>query len=165
MKAEKAGLEPVIVSGDKDLYQLVGPGIRLFNPGRGGRTGVAPNWVDETNVHEKFGIPAHQVIDYLALIGDTSDNIPGAPGIGPKTAVKLLEQFANVEEILANVDKITAKRARNSLEQNREQVIMSKSLVTIMTDLDVELNLEDWKVVEPDRSSLHEFFPGWNFAG
>ena len=69
VKAEKAGLEPVIVSGDKDLYQLVGPGIRLFNPGRGGRTGVAPNWVDETNVHEKFGIPAHQVIDYLALIG------------------------------------------------------------------------------------------------
>tara|TARA_Y100000814_G_scaffold148585_1_gene107944 strand:+ start:4251 stop:7082 length:2832 start_codon:yes stop_codon:yes gene_type:complete len=163
VKAEKAGLEPVIVSGDKDLYQLVGPGIRLFNPGRGGRTGVAPNWVDETNVHEKFGIPAHQVIDYLALIGDTSDNIPGAPGIGPKTAVKLLEQFANVEEILANVDKITAKRARNSLEQNREQVIMSKSLVTIMTDLDVELNLEDWKVGEPDRSSLHEFFSRMEF--
>tara|TARA_B100000029_G_scaffold514451_1_gene617303 strand:- start:13140 stop:15971 length:2832 start_codon:yes stop_codon:yes gene_type:complete len=163
VKAEKAGLEPVIVSGDKDLYQLVGPGIRLFNPGRGGRTGVAPNWVDETNVHEKFGIPAHQVIDYLALIGDSSDNIPGAPGIGPKTAVKLLEQFSNVEEILANVDKITAKRARNSLEQNREQVIMSKSLVTIMTDLDVELNLEEWKVVEPDSTSLHEFFSRMEF--
>ena len=163
IKAQEAGLEAVIVSGDKDLYQLVGPGVQLFNPGRGGRTGVAPNWVDEGNVHEKFGIPAGQVIDYLALIGDTSDNIPGAPGIGPKTAVKLLDQFANVEEILANVDRVKPKKAQNSLEQNREQVLMSKNLVTIMTDLDVGLNLEDWKVTEPDSACLYEFFSRMEF--
>ena len=163
VKAQESGLEAVIVSGDKDLYQLVAPGVRLFNPGRGGRTGVAQNWVDESNVHEKFGIPAHQIIDYLALIGDASDNIPGAPGIGPKTAVQLLGQYANVEEILANVDKVKPKRAQSSLEQNEEQVLMSKNLVTIMTDLDVDLNLEDWKVVEPNRKSLHEFFSRMEF--
>ena len=84
IKARDAGLEAVIVSGDKDLYQLVGPSIHLLNPGRGGRTGVAAEWVDERNVHEKFGIPATKVVDYLALIGDSSDNIPGARGLGQK---------------------------------------------------------------------------------
>jgi len=163
VKAQKAGLEAVIVSGDKDLYQLVGPGVRLFNPGRGGRTGVVPNWVDESNVHEKFGIPATQVIDYLALIGDASDNIPGAPGIGPKTAVKLLNEYDDVEDILANVDKVEPKKARNSLGKYSDQVLMSKRLVTLMTDLEVELNLADWMVQEPDNISLHGFFSRMEF--
>ncbi len=162
-KAQKAGLEAVIVSGDKDLYQLVGQGVQLFNPGRGGRTGVMPSWVDESNVHEKFGIPANQIIDYLALIGDTSDNIPGAPGIGPKTAVKLLDQYENIAEILAHVDEVEPKKARNSLKQYGDQVLMSKRLVTIMTDLDVDLNLEDWKVLEPDNISLYDFFSRMEF--
>ncbi len=163
VKAQKAGLEAVIVSGDKDLYQLVGKGVQLFNPGRGGRTGVMPSWIDESNVHEKFGIPANQVIDYLALIGDTSDNIPGAPGIGPKTAVKLLDRYENVADILAHVDEVDPKKARNSLREYGDQVLMSKRLVTIMTDLDVDLNLEDWKVGKPDNISLYNFFSRMEF--
>ncbi|MEQ1858225.1 MAG: 5'-3' exonuclease H3TH domain-containing protein, partial [Longimicrobiales bacterium] len=100
VKARDAGLEAVIVSGDKDFYQLVGPGIHLMNPGRGGSTGVAAEWVTEANASEKFGIPPSRVADYLALVGDSSDNVPGAKGVGPKTAVQLLEQYPSVEELL-----------------------------------------------------------------
>jgi DNA polymerase I len=158
IKARDAGLEAVIVSGDKDLYQLVGPGINLLNPGRGGPQGVAAEWVDETNAHEKFGIPASQVVDYLALIGDSSDNIPGARGIGPKTAVKLLAEYGTVEAILEAAPTFTAKRARESLTEHAEDVRLSKRLVTIMKDLDVSLDLEELKVREPDSERLHKLF-------
>ncbi|MDF2698035.1 MAG: polymerase [Labilithrix sp.] len=87
VKARDAGLEAVIVSGDKDFYQLVGPGIHLMNPGRGGSAGVEAEWVTEAEAPKKFGLPPGQVADYLALVGDSSDNVPGAKGVGPKTAV------------------------------------------------------------------------------
>jgi DNA polymerase-1 len=163
IKARDAGLEAVIVSGDKDLYQLVGPGIHLLNPGRGGRTGVAAEWVDERNSHEKFGIPATQVVDYLALIGDSSDNIPGARGVGPKTALKLLNEYGSVDEILEHASDISAKRVRESLTDNADEVRLSKQLVTLMTDLDVELDLEALRVKEPDRPRLHRFFAEMEF--
>lgn len=163
VKARDAGLEAVIVSGDKDLYQLVGPGIHLLNPGRGGAHGVAAEWVDETNAHEKFGIPATKVIDYLALIGDSSDNIPGARGVGPKTALKLLEEFGSVDTILERAEEISAKRARESLTENADAVRLSKQLVTIMTDLPVELDLSALKVQEPDKERLHRFFVEMEF--
>ena len=163
VKARDAGLEAVIVSGDKDLYQLVGPGIHLLNPGRGGPNGVAAEWVDETNAHEKFGLPASKVVDYLALIGDSSDNIPGARGVGPKTALKLLEEFGTVDAILERAEEIPAKRARESLTENADDVRLSKELVTIMTDLDVDLDLEALKVHAPDKERLHRFFVEMEF--
>ncbi len=163
VKARAAGLEAVIVSGDKDLYQLVGPGIHLLNPGRGGPHGVAAEWVDETNAHEKFGIPASKVIDYLALIGDSSDNIPGAKGVGPKTALKLLEEFGSVDAILERAGEISGKRARESLTENADEVRLSKELVTIMTDLDVDLDLSALKVRDPDKERLHRFFVEMEF--
>ncbi|RMH11726.1 MAG: DNA polymerase I, partial [Gemmatimonadetes bacterium] len=150
VKGRDAGLEAVIVSGDKDLYQLVGPGIHLLNPGRGGPTGVAAEWIDERNAHERFGVPPHLVVDYLALIGDTSDNIPGAPGVGPKTALKLLEEFGSLDEAIARADEIKGKRAREALTEHVDQVLLSRQLVTIMTDLDVPLDLEALRVREPD---------------
>ena len=163
IKARDAGLEAVIVSGDKDLYQLVGPGIHLLNPGRGGRTGVAAEWVDEHNAHEKFGIPATKVVDYLALIGDSSDNIPGARGVGPKTALKLLDEYGSLDEILEHASDISAKRVRESLTENADKVRLSRQLVTLMTDLDVELDLEALQVREPDRPRLHRFFAEMEF--
>ena len=163
IKARDAGLEAVIVSGDKDLYQLVGPGIHLLNPGRGGRTGVAAEWVDERNAHEKFGIPATKVVDYLALIGDSSDNIPGARGVGPKTALKLLDEYGSLDEILEHANDISAKRVRESLTENADEVRLSRQLVTIMTDLEVELDLEALRVREPDRPRLHRFFAEMEF--
>ena len=83
----------MIVSGDKDFYQLIGPGISLLNPGRGGSAQVDEQWVDQSNASERLGVGPHQVVDYLAMVGDTSDNVPGVKGIGEKTAVQLLGQF------------------------------------------------------------------------
>ncbi len=163
VKARDAGLQAVIVSGDKDLYQLVGSGIHLLNPGRGGPTGVAAEWVDESNAHEKFGVPASQVVDYLALVGDSSDNIPGAKGVGPKTALKLLEEYGSVEAILEHAGQIRGMRARESLTEHADDVRLSKQLVTIMTDLDIALDLEALQVREPDQERLYRFFVEMEF--
>ena len=163
IKAREAGLEAVIVSGDKDFYQLVQPGIHLMNPGRGGATGVAAEWVTEKNAIKKFGIPPSQVTDYLALVGDASDNIPGARGIGPKTALKLLGQYPSVEELLEHAEKVEPARASKSLQENADDVRLSKRLIRIMTDLDVPLDLEALKVGEPNNAALRDIFVGLEF--
>ncbi len=163
VKARAAGLEAVIVSGDKDFYQLVGPGVHLMNPGRGGPTGVAAEWVTEANASAKFGIPPSQVADYLALIGDSSDNVPGAPGIGPKTAVKLLQEFGSLEALLQRTDEVNPPRAQASLAQNAAQVRLSRRLVTIMTDLAVELDLDRLRVQKPDAGRLRDIFVDLEF--
>ncbi len=162
-QAEAAGLESVIVSGDKDFYQLVRPGVHLMNPGRGGPTGVEAEWVDESNASEKFGIPPERVIDYLALIGDSSDNVPGAPGIGPKTAVKLLEKYGDLDGVLAHAGDISGKRARESLQENEEQVRLSRRLVTIQQDVPLELELETLRLGEPDYPTLRDLFMDLEF--
>ena len=162
-RAVEAGLEAVIVSGDKDFFQLVRPGVHLLNPGRGGPHGVAANWVDERNAGEKFGVPPGRVADYLALVGDSSDNVPGAPGIGPKTALKLLEAYGSVEEILEHAEEVKAKRPRESLLANREQVALSKDLVTIRTDVEVDADLEELRVSEPDNERLRALYVDLEF--
>jgi DNA polymerase I len=157
-QARDAGLDAVIVSGDKDFYQMVGPGIHLMNPGRGGSTGVAADWVTEENAHEKFGVPASQIVDYLALVGDSSDNVPGARGVGPKTAVALLEKYASIEEMIEHATELKPPRAAKSIEENADEVRLSKTLVTIMTDLPVTLDLESLKVRDPDAEALRDIF-------
>jgi len=157
-KARDEGLEAVIISGDKDFYQLVGEGIHLMNPGRGGPTGVEAEWVDASNADEKFGVPPRQVIDYLALIGDSSDNVPGAPGIGPKTAVKLLDAYDTAEEAIVHADEISGKRARTALTEHADDVRLSKRLVTILRDLPVPLELERLKMAEPDYAALRDLY-------
>ena len=163
LQARDAGLDAVIVSGDKDFYQLVGPGIHLMNPGRSGSTGVAAEWVTDENAGEKFGVPPSQVVDYLALVGDSSDNVPGARGIGPKTAVQLLGRYADVEELIANAAELTPERAAKSIEENAEHVRLSKRLVTIMTELDIELDLEALRVREPNNEALRDIFVDLEF--
>ena len=163
VRAREQGLEAVIVSGDKDFYQLVGEGIHLLNPGRGGPNGVAADWVDTRNASDKFGVPPEKVTDYLALVGDSSDNVPGAPGIGPKTAVKLLEAYGTVEDVLDHAEEVSGKRARESLLENRDDVLMSKDLVTIRTDVPVPDEIESLRVSEPDRSRLRELFVDLEF--
>ena len=162
-RAVEEGLEAVIVSGDKDFFQLVRPGVHLLNPGRGGPHGVAANWVDERNAAEKFGVAPDRVVDYLALVGDSSDNVPGAPGIGPKTARTLLETYGGVEEILEHAGEVRAKRPRESLLANREQVVLSKDLVTIRTDVEVDADLEDLRVSEPDNERLRALYVDLEF--
>ena len=157
------GLEAVVVSGDKDFYQLVRPGVRLLNPGRGGPNGVAAEWVDEDNAHEKFGIRPNQVIDYLALVGDSSDNVPGAPGVGPKTAKTLLERWDNLDEMFAHVDEVEPKRARTALLDHAEDVRLSKRLVTIRTDVPIEVDLETLRESTPNLPELRELLIDYEF--
>ena len=149
-------IEAVIVSGDKDFYQLLRPGLRLFRPARGGRAGVAAEWVDESNARKRFGVPPDRIIDYLALIGDSSDNVPGAPGIGPKTAVKLIEQYGDLERILAHAEEVRAKRPRESLLNHADQIRLSRRLVTMLTDVDVALDLDGLAVRAPDGERMRE---------
>jgi DNA polymerase I len=163
LRAVESGVETVIVSGDKDFYQLIRPGICLLNPGRGGPAGVEEEWVDTSNAAERLGVAPEHVIDYLALIGDSSDNVPGARGIGPKTAIQLIEQFGAVENILSNADKVAGKRAREALIECADEVRLSRTLVTIRCDLPVELDLEALRVRGPDTAKLREVFLGLEF--
>jgi DNA polymerase I len=162
-RAAESGLEAVIVSGDKDFYQLIGDGICLLNPGRGGAGGVEEEWVDLGNAGKRLGVAPHHVADYLALIGDSSDNVPGAKGIGPKTAIQLIEQYGSVESILENADSVTNKRAREALLASADEIRLSKQLVTIMDELPVALDLEALKVGEPDRERLRNVFVDLEF--
>ncbi|HET7321445.1 MAG TPA: DNA polymerase I [Longimicrobiaceae bacterium] len=162
-QANGRGIETVIISGDKDFYQLLRDGVCLLNPGRGGPTAVDEEWVDLSNARERLGVDPQHVVDYLGLIGDSADNVPGVPGIGPKTAVKLIEEYGSLENILAHAEEISGKRAREALLEHADEARLSKQLVTIITDLPVELNLEALQREEPDRERLKEIFLSLEF--
>ncbi len=157
-QAQEVDLETVIVSGDKDFYQLIRPGVVLLNPGRGGPTAVDEEWVDVSNAHERLGVTPGHVVDYLGLIGDSSDNVPGVKGIGPKTAIQLIEEFGSIEQILDRAAEIPNKRAREALLANAANARLSKTLVTIRTDLPVTLDLTELECGPPDRERLKEIF-------
>jgi DNA polymerase-1 len=152
--AAARGLQAVIVSGDKDFYQLVSPGIALLNPGRGGPAAVEETWVDESNAGERLGVPPRQVVDFLALVGDSSDNIPGVRGIGEKGAQKLLAEFGDLETMLARAGEVTAKRPREALMSQADNARLSRELVTIKRDVPVELDVAELVMREPDREAV-----------
>jgi DNA polymerase-1 len=154
LKAAAKKVNAVIVSGDKDFQQLVRPGVWLLNPGRGGPASVEEHWVSTENATERLGVPPDRVTDYLALVGDSSDNVPGVKGIGDKGAVELVNQYGGIEEILAHAAEITKKRPREALLSQGDAARLSKSLVTIKTDMEVPLDLESARVQEPDFRAL-----------
>ncbi len=153
-QAKTEGMGSVIVSGDKDFYQLIGPRVSLLNPGRGGPAGVEESWVDEANATDRLGVPPGQVVDYLALVGDASDNVPGVKGVGEKTAIQLLREYRDLEDVLANAASVKSKRAREALIAEPETARLSRQLVTIRTDVPVILNLNEAAVREPDGAAL-----------
>ena len=161
--ARARGLQAVIVSGDKDFYQLIGPGIALLNPGRGGPAAVEEHWVDESNASERLGVPPERVVDYLALVGDSSDNVPGVKGVGDKTALDLLRTFGDLDAILANADRIPGKRAREAVLQHAELARLSRDLVTIRRDVPVTLDLDALRVRAPDVGRLTQLFTDLEF--
>ena len=163
-RAAAEGLQAVIVSGDKDFYQLIGPGIALLNPGRGGPAAVDELWVDETNASERLGVPPSQVIDFLALVGDTSDNVPGVKGIGDKGAQKLLAEFGDLETILARAESITAKRSREALLAQGDNARLSKELVTIQRSVPIEVDLQGLRAGEADNAALVRLATELEFA-
>jgi DNA polymerase I len=152
--AANRGLQAVIVSGDKDFYQLVSPGVALLNPGRGGPAAVDEIWVDESNAADRLGVPPRQVVDYLALVGDSSDNIPGVKGIGEKGAQKLLAEFGDLETMLERAGEVTAKRPREALLAQADNARLSRELVTIKRDVPIELDVGDLILHEPDRDAV-----------
>jgi DNA polymerase-1 len=148
------GLEAVIVSGDKDFYQLISPGISLLNPGRGGPAAVDEHWVDESNAAERLGIPPRQVVDFLALVGDSSDNVPGVKGIGEKGAQKLLAAFGDLDTILAKAETIEQKRPREALLAQGDNARLSRTLVTIQRDVPLPIAVSDLVPRTTDRDTL-----------
>jgi DNA polymerase-1 len=146
-KAVGAGLYPVVVTLDKDLYQLVDT-ILILN------TSKDDMIVDRGKVQELFGVSPEQIPDLLGLWGDTSDNVPGAPGIGEKGARDLIQKFGSIENLLARVDEVTNAKHRASLLENRAQILLSRQLVTIDTGLPIDVDWEDCKVQPPDRTTL-----------
>jgi len=163
LAAAARGLQVVIVSGDKDFYQLIGPGIALLNPGRGGPAAVEEHWVDQTNASERLGVPPDRVVDYLALVGDSSDNVPGVKGVGEKTALELLKTFGDLDAILANAERIPGKRAREAVQQYAELARLSRELVTIRRDVPLPLDLDRLRVRPPDVPRLTELFTDLEF--
>jgi len=150
------GYQIIVVSGDKDFYQLIRPGVALLNPGRGGPAAVDEQWVDESNASERLGVPPAQVVDYLALVGDASDNVPGVKGIGSKGAVELLAQFGSLEALLERAGEVKGKRAREALQQRAAEARLSQRLVSIHTDVPVTLDREALRECDPDREALQK---------
>src|SRR3954454_4782524 len=157
-RSVEQGVNAVVVSGDKDFQQLVRPGVWLLNPGRGGNANVEEHWVSTENAEDRLGVPPEFVTDYLALVGDSSDNIPGVRGIGDKTASELVRQYGHLESILAHAPDITKKRPREALLEHAANARLSKELVTIRDDLPVALDLEALRVKTPDHQRLRDLF-------
>lgn len=157
-KSVDADLNVVVISGDKDFQQLVRPGVWLLNPGRGGPASVEEHWVGVENGAERLGVPPSFVTDYLSLVGDSSDNVPGVKGIGDKTACELVAQYGHLEEILAHATELTKKRPREALLEHAENARLSKELVTIRDDLPVALDLDALRVGAPDNAALAQLY-------
>ncbi|MFL5504080.1 MAG: DNA polymerase I [Gemmatimonadaceae bacterium] len=157
-RSVESGVNAVVVSGDKDFQQLVRPGVWLLNPGRGGPANVEEHWVGVENAEERLGIPPEFVTDYLALVGDSSDNVPGVRGIGDKTAAELVKQYGHLESILAHTEQITKKRPREALLEHADNARLSKELVTIRDDLPVSFDLDALRVRAPDYQRLRDLF-------
>jgi len=159
----EAGMDVVIISGDKDFYQLIDEHVSLLNPGRRGPAAVEEVWVDQTNAADRLGVPPARVIDYLALVGDSSDNIPGVKGIGDKTARKLIGDYGDLEAILAHADDVSGKRAREALLAEAKNARLSRELVTIRRDVPVPQEVKDLRVEPWDRSALETLYADLEF--
>ncbi len=151
-KGAEKKLEVLVISNDKDMMQLVSAGVRILRTGSGGAK--ADMIVDAQKVEEILGVPPGKVIDLMALLGDTVDNIPGAKGIGEKGATELIQKYGSVESALDHAGEVTNKRYREALQQQRDQVMMSKQLAAIETNVPLELDLLTLQVREPDAASL-----------
>jgi len=153
-QASQKRIETVIVTGDKDLLQLVKPRIKIYAPQKGFSE---PILFDQKKVKERLGIKPEQVIDYKALVGDTSDNYPGVPGVGPKTALELLNQYQNLKTIYKKVRKIRPRTAK-LLVEGAESAALSQKLATIVTKVPIELNLKACQLHDYDQEKTIRLF-------
>ena len=156
-KLEREGTETVIVSGDKDLMQLISSHVTMYDPMKD-KTFQVPE------VRERFGVSPEKVVEVMGLMGDTSDNIPGVPGIGPKTAGQLIEEFGSIAELLKNIDRVKNAKVRASLDRYAEQARLSRELATLDSDAPLDWTLENLRRGEPDRKKLQEIFKEMEFS-
>jgi DNA polymerase I len=155
-QAKQAGIPVMIVTGDRDAYQLAENGsVRIMTTSRG----ITDTRVyDREGVVERYGIPPELVTDFIGLKGDTSDNIPGVPGIGDKTAAQLLQQYGSLEEVLEHIDDISGEKRRQNLRENADLARISKSLATLHRGIDAGIDVAEVAGRDPDRSRLREVF-------
>jgi DNA polymerase-1 len=153
-RAREEEIPVMVVTGDRDAYQLVGDGIRVMSTTKG---------ISETKVYDRdavidrYGVPPELVTDMMGLRGDTSDNIPGVPGIGEKTAAQLLQKFGSLEDVLANVDEVSGAKRKQNLVEHADDARMSKDLATLRYDLETGVDPSEAMGAEPDRSALRDF--------
>ena len=153
-QAREAGRPVMIVSGDRDVYQLVGDGVRVMTTSRG----VTDTKVYDTDgVVERYGVPPELVPDLIGLKGDTSDNIPGVPGIGDKTAAQLLQKFGSLEKVLESVDEISGAKRKENLTEHADDARISKQLATMKLDVEVPAEVIETEGTGPDLSRLRDF--------
>ena len=160
-QASRQGIDSIIVTGDADAMQLVSPKVKVFTPRRTFGDTVL---YDEAAVSQKYGIKPEHIADLKGLKGDPSDNIPGVPGIGEKTAVRLIQQFGTIEEIYAHIDEVTPPKLQALLRENEAIARQSKELATIVTQTPVTLNLDDCQISHYDRHQVAELFRELEFA-
>ena len=156
-KAEKKGFEVTIVSGDKDMMQLISSNVKMLDTLKNKTCGVK-------EVKEKFGVEPGQVTEVMGLMGDSSDNVPGVPGIGPKTATALIQEYGDIENLLKNLEKIKKETLKNKLSEYVEQARLSKKLCTINTNMNFSLEIEEMKAKELDSKQLISLFKELEFA-
>lgn len=155
---EAAGLDVVIVSNDKDMNQLITPKITVYDS-------MKDRVLTEAGIQEKFGIAANQIVDMMGLMGDTSDNIPGVPGIGQKTAIKLIQSFGSIKNLLEHTDEVKRPKLRQMLESQKEMALLSRELVLIKTDCDLAFTLKDYEIQTPDAKQLLPLCQELEFTG
>ncbi len=156
-KAAEAGFEVVIVSSDKDMLQLVTDRVSMLNPAKD------DTWYDPAKVKEFMGVEPARIADYLGLVGDTVDNIPGAPGIGEKGARDLIEQFGSIESLLERASEVTRKMYRESLQNNKERILLSRKLATIDCNVPVDFTADAFRTQEPDVEQLKTLYKELEF--
>lgn len=159
-EARKSGLEAVVASADKDFMQLVGPGVGLLNPNDKSET----IWGAE-QVLAKTGVRPEQIVDWLSLLGDAVDNIPGVPGVGTKTATELMTRFGSVAELYRRLEEVKSERIRNALREAETDVRRNQSLVRLHEDLACECEIGSFAVKPADKAGLKELFREWGFRG
>lgn len=160
-KAEESGFQVTIFSGDKDLLQLVTKNVAVVLTKKGIST---VERYDEALVQETYGLLPEQLIDVKGLMGDSSDNIPGVPGIGEKTALKLIQQFGSVENVLASIEQISGKKMKERLQEHKETALMSKELATIVRDVPFETSFDELQFGDYDKEDVIAFFKELEFS-
>lgn len=159
-EAEKRNCNTLIVTGDRDAFQLISPFTKIMTTVKGV---TEVKIYDEESIKNKYGIDPNKIVDILALKGDPSDNIPGVPGIGEKTAIVLIKKFANLENLLKNVDKISKRSLREKIKEYENQIRMSKKLATIVRDVPIIYDFNDLKIKSPNYKELWEIFKRLEF--